>query len=123
MFMRTLMLCSTVLLAWGCKDGGGTPPSVATGVSVVPGSIALDAIGATKVVQARVTDQNGKAMSGVSITWTSSSGAVSVAGAGGDSAVVAAVGEAARSTSASAPSIIRSRCRRASRRSSTTWLS
>jgi Leishmanolysin len=103
--MRKLMLCSAVLLAWGCKDGGGTPPPVATQVAVLPGSVSLDAIGATRVVQARVADQNGRAMTGVAITWASSSAAVIVAGAGGDSAVVTAVGNGAANITATAGGI------------------
>ena len=88
--MRKRLLCTAVaLFAWGCSDGS-TPPAVATAVTVAPGTISLDAVGARQVVHAAVTDQNGDPMSGAALTWTSSSAAVTVAGAGGDSAFVTA---------------------------------
>jgi hypothetical protein len=90
--MRKLLLCSALtLLAAGCKDGGTSSP-VATAVGVTPGTVSLNALGATQVVHAAVTDQNGKAMAGAAITWSSSGASVTVVGAGGDSAVVTAVG-------------------------------
>jgi hypothetical protein len=100
-----LICCAAALLAWGCSDGGGsTPPPVATSVSVTPGTVSLDAVGATQVVRASVLDQSGKAMPGASLTWSSSSAAVTVTAAGGDSAVVRAVGNGSATISAAAGS-------------------
>jgi hypothetical protein len=98
--MRKILLCSALaLLAAGCKDGG-TSSSVATAIAVTPGTVSLNAIGATQVVHATVTDQKGKAMKGAAITWSSSAASVTVAGAGGDSAVVTAVGNGAATITA-----------------------
>ncbi|HEX8391893.1 MAG TPA: Ig-like domain-containing protein [Longimicrobium sp.] len=90
--MRKILFgTAAVLLAAGCSDGGGTEASVATSVAVSAASPTLNALGATTVVHATVSDQKGKALRDAPITWTSSSAAVSVVGAGGDSAVVTAV--------------------------------
>jgi hypothetical protein len=84
---RNLLLCSAAaLFAWGCSDG--TTPPVPTTVGVTPGNITLDAVGATRVVRAAVTDEKGNPMENAGLSWSSSSPAVTVAGAGGDSAVV-----------------------------------
>ncbi|HEU4881969.1 MAG TPA: Ig-like domain-containing protein [Longimicrobium sp.] len=99
--MRKLLVCSAIaVFAAGCKDGGGGEPSVATTVSVSPGSVALNAVGATQVVHATVSDQKGKAMRGAALSWSSSSAAVTVAGAGGDSAIVTAAGNGSASITA-----------------------
>jgi Leishmanolysin/Bacterial Ig-like domain (group 1) len=102
--MRKLLIVSGLtLLAWGCKDGGGTPSQVATTVTMSPGgAIGFDAVGATQVVHAIVTDQNGKPMPGASIAWSSSAAGVTVAGAGGDSAVVTAAANGSATITASA---------------------
>ena len=87
--MRKLLLCSTAVLAlWGCSDS--TAPKVATSVAIVPGSLSFDAVGAKQVVHGTVLDQKGKPMSGQAVTWSAGSGAVNVAGLGGDSALVTA---------------------------------
>jgi len=102
--MRKVLLCSAVaLLVAGCKDGGTTPP-VATTVAVSPGTVSLNAIGATQVVHAAVVDQKGKPMPGAPISWTSSAASVTVVGAGGDSAVVTAAGNGAATITATAGS-------------------
>ncbi len=90
--MRKLVITAGVaLLAWGCKDGG-TTPSVATTVTLSPaGAVGMDAVGATQVVHASVLDQKGKAMTNAAVSWSSSSPGVTVASAGGDSAIVTAV--------------------------------
>lgn len=100
-----LICCAAALLAWGCDGGGGsTPAPVATSVAVTPGAVSLDAVGARQVVRASVADQSGKAMPGAALTWTSSSAAVTVAGAGGDSAIVTAVANGSATISAAAGS-------------------
>jgi hypothetical protein len=99
--MRKLLVCSAIaVLAAGCKDGGGGEPSVATTVTVAPGSLSLNAVGATQVVHATVSDQKGKAMRGAALSWSSSASAVTVAGAGGDSAIVTAAGNGSASVTA-----------------------
>lgn len=103
--MRKLLLCSAIaLLAAGCKDGGGSSSSVATTVTVSPGSVSLNAVGATQVVHAAVADQKGKAMRNASLSWSSSSAAVTVAGAGGDSAIVTSAGNGSASVTATSGS-------------------
>ena len=103
--MRKLLFCTALaLLAAGCKDGGGTSSSVATTVTVTPGTVSMNAIGATQVVHAAVADQKGKAMRNASLSWSSSSGAVTVSGAGGDSAIVTAVGNGTASITATSGS-------------------
>lgn len=102
--MRKILFCSAIsLLAAGCKDGGSTP-SVATTVSVSPATVSMNAVGATQVVHATVTDQKGKAMRDAALSWSSSSAAVTVAGAGGDSAIVTAVSNGSASITASSGS-------------------
>lgn len=95
--MRKLLFCSAItLLAAGCKDGGSTPP-VATSVGVSPATVSLNAIGATRVVKATVTDQKGQPMPGAALTWTTSSAAVAVTPLAADSAIVTAKSNGAAS--------------------------
>jgi hypothetical protein len=98
--MRRILACSAALLFAGCSDS--TAPSVATSVAIAPGSVGLDALGATQVVRASVADQKGKAMTGAALTWTSSSTAANIVASGGDSAVVMAVGNGAATLTATA---------------------
>ena len=63
------------------------PPPVATRIEVTPSSATLNAIGQTVRLTARVIDQNGSAISGASVTWTS--GAVGVATVGNQGLVTA----------------------------------
>lgn len=104
--MRRILIPSAVLLAAAaCSDGGGgTQSAVATTVTVAPGSVTLDAVGATQVVRAAVLDQRGAPMSAAGLTWTSSSAAVTVAAAGGDSAIVTAAANGAATVTATAGS-------------------
>ncbi|CAA9378493.1 MAG: hypothetical protein AVDCRST_MAG89-5194 [uncultured Gemmatimonadetes bacterium] len=99
--MRRILACSAAALLFAaCSDS--TAPSVATTVTIVPGSVAFDALGATQVVRASVADQKGRAMTGVALTWTSSSTAANIVASGGDSAVVQALGNGAATLTASA---------------------
>ena len=73
-----------------CGDGSTTPPSppppappVATTVAVTPVSASLSSIGETVQLSAEVRDQNGRAMSGASIAWTSADMAVATVDASG----------------------------------------
>jgi protocatechuate 3,4-dioxygenase beta subunit len=66
-----------LVLSSACSDSGGSDPSpVPTTVTVAPATVTLNAIGATQQLTATVKDQNGAAMSGQAITWSSSSTAV-----------------------------------------------
>lgn len=105
--MRRLLIPSAVLIAAaGCSDGGGgTSAAVATTVTVAPGTVTFDAVGATRVVRASVIDQRGSAMTGVALSWTSSSAAATVASAGGDSAIVTAAGNGAATITATAGTV------------------
>jgi hypothetical protein len=86
--MRKFMLLPVfAVLAAGCSDS--TEPSVATTITVAP-AVSMNAVGATQVVRAAVSNQKGKAMKDAPLTWESSSPSVTVTGAGGDSAVVTA---------------------------------
>jgi hypothetical protein len=85
--MRKLLIASAAaVLAGGCSDG--TESSVATQMSMRPISVAMDAVGATRVVRAVVLDQNGEEMPGAPIQWAAASEGVTVTGLGGDSARV-----------------------------------
>lgn len=86
---KALRCAALALLACGCSDSG-SEPSVATSVVVTPASVTLDAVGASQEVHASVLDQAGKPMPGVALSWSSSSSAVTVAGVGGDGAIVTA---------------------------------
>ncbi|HYW07714.1 MAG TPA: leishmanolysin-related zinc metalloendopeptidase [Longimicrobium sp.] len=86
---KILFVAASLVIAAGCSDS--TDPSVPSTVVIAPTTVSLDAIGATQVVRAAVSDQKGKAMTGVELTWTSSTPSVTVLGAGGDSALVTSV--------------------------------
>lgn len=86
--MRKLLLVPVfAALAAGCSDS--TEPSVATTITIAP-AVSLNAVGATQIVHASVSNQKGKAMQGAVLTWESNSPSVTVTGLGGDSAVVTA---------------------------------
>ena len=73
---------STTLWAYACGDGATEPispppdPPRPTTVTVTPAMASLTAIGATVQMSAHVLDQNGLAMAGAAVTWTSSAAAV-----------------------------------------------
>jgi hypothetical protein len=96
--MRKLLLVPVfAALAAGCSDS--TEPSVATTITVAPAA-SLDAIGATQIVRAGVSNQNGKAMRNAVVTWESNSPSVTVTGLGGDSASVTAASNGTASITA-----------------------
>ncbi len=99
--MRKILFCSAaIVLASGCSDA--TQPRVPASVVVSPGPVAMSYLGAAQVVHAVVSDGKGRAMKNATVTWSSSSPAVAVAGAGGDSAVVTAAGNGAATITARA---------------------
>jgi hypothetical protein len=73
----------TTVAGVACSDGGYEPSSVPTTVSVTPATATLAALGATRQLQASVRDQNGNAMSGVAVTWSSTDPAVASVGTTG----------------------------------------
>ena len=94
------------LLVLFVRCGGDSPtttdpppvdPPVATTVTVSPASAMLSALGETVQLTATVLDQRGQAMSGVTVTWASSDGAVASVGANG---VVTAVTNGSASVTA-----------------------
>ncbi|HYH80756.1 MAG TPA: leishmanolysin-related zinc metalloendopeptidase, partial [Longimicrobium sp.] len=100
--MRKLLLCTpAVLFFWGCSGGDSTQAKVATSVAISPGSVNFDAIGATQVLRATVLDQNGGAMAGIPITWSTSSAAITLVPLGGDSARVTSAANGNASVNAS----------------------
>lgn len=99
--MRKILLFSAaVVLAAGCSDG--TAPRVPASVAVSADPAPMSYLGATQVVRAAVSDAKGKAMKNATLTWSSSSPAVTVTGAGGDSAVVTAAANGAATVTARA---------------------
>ena len=96
-----LALTALVLSLLGCGDG--TPsdlPPQPTSVSVSPPTLTL-VTGEEEALTARVLDQNGNAMTGVAITWSSSQPAVAVVDGSG---LVTAVGAGAATITATAGS-------------------
>ncbi len=87
-------------------------PTVVT-IVLTPGSITLNAIGQTQQITATLTDQNGKPVTGVTVSWTSadqtvasvsSSGLVRAEGAGSTSITAAAGGSSAQTPVTVSPS-------------------
>ena len=116
-WMRRAVLAAGVVLVGGLacgEDATGPappppppppPPPVATTVAVSPGTARLSSVGETAQLSAEVRDQNGRAMPGATVTWTSSdpsvvtvdaSGLVTAAG-DGTATVTAASGSASGS--------------------------
>ena len=116
-WMRRAALAAGVVLVGGLacgEDATGPappppppppPPPVATTVAVSPGTARLSSVGETAQLSAEVRDQNGRAMPGATVTWTSSdpsvvtvdaSGLVTAAG-DGTAMVTAASGSASGS--------------------------
>ncbi|HEX8211346.1 MAG TPA: leishmanolysin-related zinc metalloendopeptidase [Longimicrobium sp.] len=103
--MRKLLLLPVfAALAAGCGSDS-TEPSVATTITVAPAA-SLDAIGATQIVRAGVSDQKGKVMREAVVTWESNSPSVTVTGLGGDSASVRAMANGTASITARAGSAV-----------------
>ena len=71
-------------LATGCGDGAVEPGTlVPTTIVVSPAAATLQSLGETVQLAATVRDQNGQAMAGVSIWWTSGDPAVATVDASG----------------------------------------
>ena len=68
--------CGALLVIAGCGGGDGDPlppepPAVATTVNISPASASFTAVGDQQQFQATVLDQNGRAMTGVTVAWES----------------------------------------------------
>ena len=75
MLKKNIILLLIVLLA--CGDGGTTPTTpVATSITLSATSLNFSSLGETQQLSATVTDQNGTAVSGASLSWTASSALV-----------------------------------------------
>ena len=94
-------------VAWvtACGDDTTVPPpepSRAAAITVAPDATRLTALGATAQLSAEVRDQNGQAMPGAAVTWSSSSAGVAAVDAAG---LVTAVGNGSASITASAGAV------------------
>ena len=100
-------LVASTMLACGGDDGPGPvapppPAPVATTVEVAPATAELTALGQTVQFTATVRDQNGGAMSGASVTWTSGDAAVATVDGAGLVTAVATGAATINATSGSA---------------------
>ena len=100
-----VVMLSVAFGAPGCSDGSVAPrppdPPRATTVTVTPASVVLSALGATVQLSVDVRDQNGQAMAGVALVWTSDDGSVATVNAG----LVTAVGSGATTITAATGSV------------------
>src|SRR5580765_2647139 len=74
--VRLVILAATAFAAAACSDSA---PPVATSITLSTPQVAFDAVGASTTVNATVSDQHGKQMQNVPVTWTSSSANATVA--------------------------------------------
>ena len=87
--LRTLTPALALLAVAACGDGATEPPAPtpdpprATTVTVTPATARLTALGETVRLVAEVRDQNGQAMAGAAVTWSSSATAVATADTNG----------------------------------------
>ena len=72
----SVTLAMAALVVWACSSTPTTPTPVPTTVTVTPTPVTLNAFGATQQLTATVRDQNGNAMSGQTVTWSSSATSV-----------------------------------------------
>ncbi|HAY77637.1 MAG TPA: hypothetical protein DCY33_07315, partial [Gemmatimonadetes bacterium] len=75
--LATLLIASLMSCGGETSPGGGTTPTqpvvpVATSITLSASSISLNSLGQTASLTAVVTDQNGAAMSGQAVAWSSS---------------------------------------------------
>ena len=79
-----------VLLLLACGDGGTTPTTppttptpVATSITLSAASLSFTSLGETKQLSAAVKDQNGSAMTGASVSWSTSDASVATVSSAG----------------------------------------
>ena len=100
--------------ASGCGEVEPRPTPRATTVTVTPANVEFDALGATVQLSAQVYDQNGQAMAGASVTWSSgSAGIATVSGTGlvtavrnGTTTITATSGSASGSATATVTQVV-----------------
>ena len=87
--MRHIRL-TPVLLLLACGDGGTTPTTppttptpVATSITLSAASLSFASLGETKQLSAAVKDQNGSAMTGASVSWSTSDASVATVSSAG----------------------------------------
>jgi hypothetical protein len=56
----------------GCSDDGGEPTVTISEIVIIPGSVSFDALGDTRSLFTNVRDQDGIAIDGAQVAWTSS---------------------------------------------------
>ena len=98
-----------LLLACGGGDGPAESPTaparpdpVATSITISPEAATLGALGETAQLRAQVLDQNGRAIAGATVTWSSSDDSVATVTDGG---LVTAVANGSASVMAAAASL------------------
>jgi hypothetical protein len=92
--MRRIALSVALLTLVSCggDNGGGTTPTqpvtpVATSITLSSSSVTLESLGATSALTATVKDQTGAAMTGQTISWSSSDDAIATVANGTVTAV------------------------------------
>jgi len=100
---RLLPVAFVTALALGCTGDSATTPSpppepVVTAVSLSASSLSFSSLGETAQLSATVTDQNGSAMTGQPITWTSNSSTIATVSSSG---LVTAAGNGTATVTAS----------------------
>ncbi len=81
---RLVAVLAAVALAEGCGDGDSpVDPPLPTTVAVSPATADLSALGATVQLTAEVLDQNGEAMAGMAVNWSSGDPSVATVDASG----------------------------------------
>ena len=103
---RAVTVAAIATLTLSCGDSGTEPPPqppapVATSLTVTPASAEFAALGETVQFAAEVRDQNGQAMAGAPVTWSSSDAAVATVGSAG---LVTAAGNGAATVTATSGS-------------------
>ena len=104
-FITPLIALLAVIFFAACGDGTTEPPPDpprATTITVTPGHVDLAALGATVQLTAEVRDQNGQAMAGAAVAWTSGVTAVATVDASGLVTAVANGSATVTATSGSA---------------------
>lgn len=79
------------VVSFGCKGTGDPPTPVPTSITLSTNTVALAALAATASVTATVRDQDGAAMTGQTVTWSSANLAVASATTPGAATTIAAV--------------------------------
>lgn len=106
---RALVALAGASWTSACGDGATEPPRPdpprATTVTVTPATAQLSALGATVQLSAQVLDQNGQAMAGAAVAWSSGSATIAMVD---DAGLVTAVGNGTAMITAASGSANRS---------------